>query len=93
MSDLATDHDLEPDEPAPRRERIKRDAWMIGSTIIALATAAVTVPLANVIGAVPWAVVFFVLAGAIDLKLFGWGIERFDLIYPKEFREVADDGC
>lgn len=43
-------------------------------------------------GAVPWAILFFILAGVIDLKLFGWGVERFGLIYPKEFREAAVNG-
>jgi hypothetical protein len=86
-------------ERAPRRERWKRQAWLLGSTIIAFIPAFVAVwLLTRWVGAIPTdgyigIVIVVGLLGTsflFDLWLFSWGVERFDLIPPWQFREADD---
>jgi len=85
---------------APRRERWKRQVWMVGSTVIAFTTAyglAWTVAFW-----VPWfpptgyagiatAVGVVLVAGYVDVRLFAWGVEAFELVAPWQFREADID--
>jgi hypothetical protein len=99
MSDVAAGHDLQPDERAPRWERIKRNVVMMATTLISIVLAA-TVTLSatwlvtgSLTGGPLLVVPILVLAALFDLKLFGWCLYTFDIVFPKEFREAADDGC
>lgn len=90
-------------ERAPGRERWKRQAWMVGSTLLSLTVTigplAVAVELGGptyeslALATLAYAVVVFVL---IDRRLFQWGLDRFDLTLPWQFREAEyeslDDG-
>lgn len=90
-------------EPANRRERWKRTAWEISSTLLAFAVALSVA--ATVIFALEWApisrtsltgirgVLFaFATVGfavALDaLWLFPWGVDRFGIVEPWEFRDA-----
>jgi fatty acid desaturase len=85
-------------ERASRRERWRRQLWMFASTVIAFGSvlAALSLlawlvppfPPTGVIGTVT-AVVAMSIAAALDLQLFGWGLERFDLVVPWQFRDEA----
>lgn len=80
----------EPDEveKASRRERVKRTAWQIGSSIIAM-VAVIGVFVSLEVSGVPGWVGLAILAWALlDLRLFGWGVERFDIVAPWQFRDA-----
>jgi hypothetical protein len=91
----------EPEEvnQAPRRERWKRTAWMIASTIIGFGVVGIGV--SNMMGLFPVLVasettafattgVAMVLAFGLDMAVFQWGVERFDLVAPWQFREAEN---
>lgn len=87
-------------ERAPRRERWKRRAWMIASTIIGFGVVGIGVSnmmrlfpvlVASETAAYATAGVAIVLAFALDVVIFQWGFERFDLIAPWQFREAESD--
>lgn len=77
---------------APRRERVKRTAWQLGALAISVLviTAALSVlaqlgvDRENTLGAIAILTVHF--------HIFGWGVDRFDITPPREFREESSDG-
>jgi len=84
---------------APRRERWKRQAWMIASTIIRFGVVGIGVSnmmrlfpvlVASETAAFATAGVAIILMFALDMVIFQWGIERFDLVLPWQFREAGD---
>lgn len=83
-------------ERASRRERIKRTVWWIGSSsisfgsvILAVSLLAEAVPSFSLTGEVGLlvSIVGVTVAAALDFWLFGWGLNRFDLVEPWQFRE------
>ena len=88
----------EPDhvDRAPKRERLKRQVWMVVSTVLSIGTALVvnviTIEVLGISKAV-WVVpglASLLIALYLDLKyLFPWGVERFDLVVPWQFRDEA----
>jgi len=81
---------------APRRERIKRDAWMIGSTLFTLTAAAMPLSVLASMWGYPDGILGIVIGAAwfggslwASQPLFEWGVERFDLVLPWQFREAA----
>jgi len=84
---------------APRRERWERQAWMIVSTIIGFGVVGIGV--SNMMGLFPVLVasetasyatagIGMLLAFALDGVIFQWGIRRFDLVVPWQFREAEN---
>lgn len=78
-------------EKASRRERWKREAWMLVSTISCLGLGAgLAVTLAN-LGA-PMVLVWLpalIVGFLVDIYVvFPWGMERFDLVAPWQFRDA-----
>ena len=83
-------------ERASRRERWRRQAWMFASTLIVWSTviagmwvlAQVTpwFPPTGIIG-IATAIGAMIVAGVLDIKLFGWGVDQFDLVKPWQFRD------
>jgi hypothetical protein len=87
-------------DKASRCERVKRDGWMTVSAFIAIAVAAVPFAVVEILtGGVSWALrgpgvlplftllSFLVLGIFVDLKLWRWGVQRFELVAPWQFRE------
>jgi len=85
-------------ERAPRHERWRRGVWMIASTIIGFGV--VGVGISNMMRLVPvlaageaaaWAVggAGMALGFGLDVAVFRWGVDRFDLVAPWQFREGA----
>jgi hypothetical protein len=89
-------------EKASRREVWKRQAWMIGSlTICLLGAYAVNNAIVTVFDPEPsWQLIAvlavpIIAAIYIDMEyVFPWGVERFDLVPPWQFRdeEAKADG-
>ena len=77
-------------ERAPRGERIKRSVWMIGSSLIAAALIGAVMLLTDQAGYPPEFAAIAIAVFMLDLKIFSWGFDRFDLTAPKEFREVDE---
>jgi len=77
---------------ASRRERWKRQAWMIGSSIVAaFLVVLVFIGIENL--GFPGELGVFVIAWMLlDQRLFSWGVEYFDLVLPWQFREEVEDG-
>lgn len=83
-------------ERASRRERWRRQGWMFASTAIAfgvvigvswlLSQALPWFPPTGVVGIIAVAITTLI-ALMLDLWLFGWGIDRFDITRPWQFRE------
>jgi len=82
---------------APRHERWRRGVWMIVSTIIGFGVVGVCI--ATVMRLVPvlaagettvWALAAagMVLGFGLDAAVFRWGVDRFDLVAPWQFREA-----
>lgn len=75
-------------ERAPRRERIKRLVWMLGSlgftfwVVVLSQYPALWLGYDARLGPI---VVGFL---AVDYLIWQWGVDYFDLVPPKEFREV-----
>jgi hypothetical protein len=89
--------DPETVDRASRRERWKRQAWVLGSTIIGFGVVGIGVSnmmrlfpvlVASETAAFATAGVAIILAFALDMVIFQWGIERFDLVFPWQFREA-----
>ena len=85
------DLQLDPEtvERAGRRDRVKRGVWLFASNILA-GTIVVALMLGGLAlelppGLGPAVVCWFLL----DQCLFGWGVDRFDLVPPWQFREEA----
>lgn len=87
-------------ERAQRRDRWKRQTWMIGSSCIAFGAVIITSWLASVVfpsfpptgyAGAAVACLTVVVALVVDIKLFSWGFERFDLVAPWQFREERVD--
>ena len=74
---------------APRRERVRRMAWMLGSGAVTLIVITTAVEMMAQFGVDRMTTVAAVAIFAVDLHVFSWGVERFDITLPKEFR---DDG-
>lgn len=84
-------------EKASRRERWKRQVWMVVSTLASVwfvwIVAAAIVTIANLgTNAALFAILStFVVGFYIDIKyVFPWGVERFDLVPPWQFRDETD---
>lgn len=77
-------------ERAPWRERIRRDVWQIGSSVIAAVFAFALAAVPAHFGLPAWIGPAIVLWALLDLRLFAWGVEWFDLTVPWQFR-VPDD--
>ena len=85
-------------EKASRNERVKRDVWMIlsfwTSAVPVMAAFLVAVEVLPVFPAsqpLNWAasVVALGVILALDIAVvFPWGVEKFDLVAPWQFREV-----
>jgi len=85
-------------ERASRPERVKRNLWMVFTTAISVVAAiflfAIVFFLApwllevSFVGQVFWIVYLFAVLW-IDMKLFHWGLKKFDLVVPWQFREAA----
>jgi len=84
-------------ERASRKERVRRQLWMLISTLISSLLALIIISLAG-IALPPWLLeatlsasifllVFLSLTFWIDLKVFSWGVHQFDLVAPWQFRE------
>lgn len=87
-------------ERAPRRERIKRDAWMILSTVLAFAAGFVIVAVVGEVvtrlfgipdpsGFTAAAIItgsWVVVSVLIDIRLFAWGVRAFEIVPPWQFR-------
>ncbi len=83
-------------ERASRRERWKRQAWMIGSSLGSFLVVGWAVW--QLLSLVDWHptgtpaafVLLSMLLVAIALSrwVFGWGVNRFDLVIPWQFRGV-----
>lgn len=76
-------------ERAPRRERVKRMAWELGSLAVSVVVITAAVVALAKLGVDPTTTVVAVAIIAVDFHIFGWGVDRFDITPPKEFR---DDG-
>jgi hypothetical protein len=82
-------------DKASRRERWKRNAWLIGSSMVTLFAAFVCIAVPVVAftdfpawtGAIP---TFFVWMYA-SMRLHNWGMERFDLVPPWQFRDAEHE--
>jgi hypothetical protein len=83
-------------EKATRMERWKRSAWMLVSTFVTIGLATGLAVLAASAGApigfvwVPALVAAFVLDVYV---VFPWGVERFDLVHPWQFRDAEAEEC
>lgn len=79
---------------APITDRVKRGVWLLASMAIAFVPAlGVMLGVAHIAGPhvgepfVPLAgAVGFVTLLVVDYYVWRWGIERFDIVYPVEFR-------
>lgn len=86
-------------EKAPRRERLKRQLWMMLSTFVSMGAVAVVVfgaltvlDAAQTSSTAGTAIALgaFAIGFALDVYVvFPWGIERFDIVLPWQFREEA----
>jgi len=89
-------------ERAPRRERWKRQAWMGASTLLSFGIVfAGLLGLDQLVRAFPptgiarHAVAIIAIGGAlvIDTRwVFPWGVDRWDLVVPWQFREEQAKG-
>lgn len=82
-------------EKASRRERWKRFAWLVGSSMVTLLASfiCISVPLVIFTEVPSWAggVVTFVVWMYSSIRLHSWGMERFDLVEPWQFRDVENE--
>lgn len=88
-------------ERASRYERVRRDVWMIVSTLISLGlgfgavgivieATPLTLPIGlGLLGLVP-AVFATGIAAVVDVHLFGWGVDRWNITAPWQFRDETD---
>lgn len=82
-------------ERASRREWMRRNAWMFASTVVSFGILVVATLLLSSISSFPptgipgavAAVGASILVLYIDMRLFVWGVERFGLVLPWQFRE------
>lgn len=88
-------------ERASRYERVRRDVWLLVSTLIsfgvgfgAVGIVIKAAPLTlsggpGLLGLVP---LFFAtgIASVVDVHLFSWGVERWQITAPWQFREEID---
>lgn len=83
---------------APRRERVKRGVWSVLSLVIAaipvLGAMVLLVqwlsypPLPSVVNTLVAIVVFVVVVVLDAWVVFPWGVDRFDLVEPWQFRDA-----
>ena len=82
-------------EKASRRERWKRGAWAVASTMLTLG---LVVGVGGVVavqhlGAELGLIVTLLVWVYIDLRVFGWGLQYWDLTPPWQFRDIPpEDG-
>lgn len=80
-------------ERASRRERVRRNVWMVATTILSATAVVASILVARAAGAPPGLGPVVLAWFVLDLKLFSWGFDRFDLVAPWQFREAAgEDG-
>jgi len=75
-------------ERAPRRERWKRQAWMFGSLLLSGAVVTASVVVSQKLGHPGYVAPIVIAILLLDLRLFAWGMDRFDLTPPWQFREA-----
>jgi len=73
---------------APRRERWKRQAWMFGSLLLTGAVVMASVVGAQDLGFPGYTGPLLISIFLLHSELFEWGMERFDLTPPWQFREA-----
>jgi len=84
-------------EKASRKERVKRNAWMTFTTLLSAILALFLILLtgfvlpswlleSNPAGFV-FMIVFLFTTFWIDMRIFSWGVHRFNLVVPWQFRE------
>jgi len=78
-------------ERASRRERWKREGWMIGSSIVSAGLVVLVYLGIENLGYPGEFGVFVVAWLLLDQRLFSWGVDRFNLVLPWQFREEVDD--
>lgn len=81
-------------EKASRRERWKRQVWMVVSTISSLGLAAgLAVALHSAGVPMVWVWLPALVVGfLVDMYVvFPWGIDRFNLVAPWQFRDVENE--
>jgi hypothetical protein len=76
---------------APVRERIKRTLWLFGSLAITATILTGAMLATKVAGYGPEAGLVAVALFSVDLLVWRWGFDKFDLIPPREFRSVETD--
>lgn len=77
-------------EPATRRERWKRDAWMLGSVALAGAVVIGSMFAGHALGYPMGAGAVVLALLSLDYHIWRWGVDRFDIVAPWQFREAAD---
>lgn len=84
-------HEPQHVEKASGRERIKRGVWMGASTfgaVFLLGVVYIGIENMGYPGEIGW----FLLAWfALDLSIWQWGYEKFDLVPPWQFRDQEVD--
>jgi len=75
-------------ERAPRRERWKRQVWMVGSLILSGVVVTASVVVSQWLGHPGYAGPLVIGILLLDFRLFAWGMEYFDLTPPWQFREA-----
>jgi len=75
-------------ERAPRRERWKRQAWMFGSLLLSGGVVTASVVVSQELGYPGYAGPLAIGILLLDLRLFAWGMEYFELTPPWQFREA-----
>jgi len=66
-------------------------AWMLGSLAVTLVVITAAVEALAQLGVNREMTVVAVAIFAVELHVFDWGVDRFDITPPKEFREVEAD--
>jgi len=81
-------------ERASLPERVKRNAWLLVSSFATLALVGVvgSVALLEHLPATLALAITFTAWAIIDMKVFTWGVERFDIVLPWQFRVDDDRG-
>ena len=83
-------------EKASRRERVKRQIWLIASTMLSVGAAlSINVVIVETVGLGPNGILaiplFMLVFGAFFVDayfVFPWGVEYWDLTVPWQFREA-----
>lgn len=78
-------------ERAPRGERLRRFCWLNASSIIAIAVVVAVHTGSMLLPGIPGAAGPVLLAWfLLDQRVFAWGIERWNITVPWQFRDTQD---